>query len=694
VAYRPLLSTDQWTSLLVAPTDERALIRYASLSGEDLDLILSKRGHRNQLGFAVQICLMRFPGRALALNEIPSALLHFLADQLGVNPAAFADYARRDETRREHLIEVQSYLSLRAAAREDRRFALLAAIDAATGTDKGLPIGEAIMNSLRDRGALLLSAERMDRIGRAGRAIARKRTLQAILNGRTAAQLAALDGLLAFDSAIRQTRFGWLGAWSDSPSAANLNGLLDRLDFVRGLAIDPTCRKTVHPERWKQIVREGDAAPAWLAEDFGADRRRATLLAYLINLQERLTDEALRMFCKQIGRLFARAAAACEERHKSSRKETTAALRLFRDTLRVLMEANASNGDAIEMLHDKVGWRRLIEAQPLVEAMVAEKAVNPLPGAAQHHAGLRRYAPRFLAAFQFRASRRADPMIAAIELLTQMHRENRRALPNKLPIGHLDEPAKKLILERGKPDRPLYEVATLGALRDRLRSGDIWVEGSRAYRPLDEYLMPMSAFTEKKDADRLSLGVPADVEAWVDSMRRTLDFQLNQLAYRARAGKLEGVRLVNGALVCRRWKVRFQKPPRRLSGNSIGSCPTFTSRICLPRSMVGPGSPTSSRICARATWCVIAPPFLPPCWPTRLIWAPSAWRKPHPMSANDRLAGRVCSMSGRRLTKRRKQRLSTRIQPTHTPLSGAPAGRRLPMGSSSAPAIAPQVEAT
>ena len=83
----------------------------------------------------------------------------------------------------------------------------------------------------------------------------------------------------------------------------------------------------VHPDRWKQIVREGDAAPAWLAEDFGADRRRATLLAYLIDLQERLTDEAIHMFCKQIGRLFARAAAACEERHKSSRKETTAALR-------------------------------------------------------------------------------------------------------------------------------------------------------------------------------------------------------------------------------------------------------------------------------------------------------------------------------------------------------------------------------
>ena len=34
-----------------------------------------------------------------------------------------------------------------------------------------------------------------------------------------------------------------------------------------------------------------------------------------------------------------------------------------------------------------------------------------------------------------------------------------------------------------------------------------------------------------------------------NSMRRTLDFQLKQLAYRARTGKLEGARLVGGALV-------------------------------------------------------------------------------------------------------------------------------------------------
>jgi len=71
MAYRPLLSADQWASLLAAPADEQSLIRHCTLSGVDLDLILSKRGHRNQLGFAAQLCLMRFPGRALTLNETP-----------------------------------------------------------------------------------------------------------------------------------------------------------------------------------------------------------------------------------------------------------------------------------------------------------------------------------------------------------------------------------------------------------------------------------------------------------------------------------------------------------------------------------------------------------------------------------------------------------------------------------------------
>jgi TnpA family transposase len=61
------------------------------------------------LGLAVQLALLRYPGRALRPNETPPAeLLAFLAQQLGLSASAWARYAERDETRREHLAELQT----------------------------------------------------------------------------------------------------------------------------------------------------------------------------------------------------------------------------------------------------------------------------------------------------------------------------------------------------------------------------------------------------------------------------------------------------------------------------------------------------------------------------------------------------------------------------------------------------------
>ena len=552
MAYRPLLKGDQWSELVGVPTDEESLIRHYSLSGDDIMLALSKRGHRNKFGFALQLCLLRHPGRPLIPNEaISPALLNFIGAQIGIDVAVFADYAKREQTRREHAAELQQLTGLRTADRESRRRALLAGVDVAMRTDKGLEIAKAIVKSFRDGGILVPGVDRLDKIGRAGRAVARRRTNRIILGTYSPEQLSAVDDLLALDPAIKQTRFGWLNAWPDSPGASNLLGLLERLTFIRKLALDQNCRKDVHPDRWRQIVREGAATPSWLAADFGAERKRATIVATLIDLCERLTDESVAMFCKQVGRLFSRASATSAQRYTDNRRETAKVLRLFRETLRVLLadEEDNSDGAIVERLNAEVGWHRLVQAQPTVEAMVKDSDPDALLLAAQGYGGLRKYAPQFLDAFVFCSSRRHDPLLAAIDALRTMNREARRALPAKVPTQHLTEKAKASIFADGKSDRRLYEIATLAVLREKLRSGDISVEGSRTFRPFADHLMPKAAFEEKKAANALSLGVPGDFDLYLDQMRQKLDFGLKRLCYRARTGKLEGVRLEKDELI-------------------------------------------------------------------------------------------------------------------------------------------------
>ena len=91
-------------ALLALPDDETLLIQHWTLSPDDLAVIVRRRRPHNRLGFAIQLCALRYPGRLLRPGElIPHAPLAFVAEQLRVEPEVLADYAMRGPTRYEQL---------------------------------------------------------------------------------------------------------------------------------------------------------------------------------------------------------------------------------------------------------------------------------------------------------------------------------------------------------------------------------------------------------------------------------------------------------------------------------------------------------------------------------------------------------------------------------------------------------------
>lgn len=233
------------------PADEETLIRHYTLGQAELHLVQAKTTAHNQLGLGIQLCLMRHIGRSRRHGETsPSVMVEFIAGQIDVSPGALTEYGRREQNRREHALEAQRHIGLRPADRRDLRVALSATIGAADATDQAQPIAEAMLAALRERRALLPAADTLDRVGRAARAIARRRMKASLLKGLSAERLSALDGLLVVDPAIRMTPFAWLRAPPEAPSEKNLDALLDRLRLVRDLGLDQDCRDRVHPDRW------------------------------------------------------------------------------------------------------------------------------------------------------------------------------------------------------------------------------------------------------------------------------------------------------------------------------------------------------------------------------------------------------------------------------------------------------------
>ena len=59
---RSTLTLAERESLFAVPTDEVELIRRYAFSEQELSVIQQHRGDHNRLGFAVQLCYMRYPG--------------------------------------------------------------------------------------------------------------------------------------------------------------------------------------------------------------------------------------------------------------------------------------------------------------------------------------------------------------------------------------------------------------------------------------------------------------------------------------------------------------------------------------------------------------------------------------------------------------------------------------------------------
>jgi len=110
---RSILSAAERASLLLPPDTEDELIRHYAFGETDLSLIRQRRGDANRLGVAVQLCLLRFPGQGLLPDaSLPMSLLQWIGRQLRIDPSCWSQYAEREETRREHLLELRAYLGV------------------------------------------------------------------------------------------------------------------------------------------------------------------------------------------------------------------------------------------------------------------------------------------------------------------------------------------------------------------------------------------------------------------------------------------------------------------------------------------------------------------------------------------------------------------------------------------------------
>jgi len=195
---------------------------------------------------------------------------------------------------------------------------------------------------------------------------------------------------------------------------------------------------------------------------------------------------------------------------------------------------------------------RLTPAQSeALEALLAPKPDTAMSVLAWARAWpvLHRLGPVFLDAFKLRTVPAAASTLRAVELLHDAYRSGGRAWPESLPVSFLRAAWRDAVLgatKAGGAERRIWEAATLLALRDRLRAGDIWVEGSRQWRAVEDQLIPPALFAAMRAAGPLPVAVPQTAAAYLAERRALLDRRLSDVAAKAAADTLEDVTIKGG----------------------------------------------------------------------------------------------------------------------------------------------------
>jgi TnpA family transposase len=545
---RELFSPAQRLELLALPDDAGDLIRLFTLSTQDLAIIRERRGAANRLGFAVQLCSIRFPGQILSPNDAPDQrVLAIIARQLRLDPDLWPEYAARDETRREHLQAILAITGYRQFKPVDYRALATWLLPLALQSDHSMVLGRAVLDELKVRRIVTPPLLVVERLCAEATTRALRRIYVALTESLTTNQRRQLDALFSPYENHHFSVLAWLRLPAPGTGPRHMNNLLARLHRIRSLGLAPGLEHAVHRNRLLKLARTAVHTTLQHLKRFDETQRYALLVALLLETRATLTDEILDMHDRIMGKLFARAKRKHQEAFLDSAQAINEKIRIFAKVGQAILDARRTGKDPFTAIEAVLPWESFEASVTEADGIATPAMDDSLSLIGSSYSQIRRYAPAFLETFEFRAAPGGENLLQAIHLLRRLNAADSREVPEDAPIEFVRKRWETLVFTETGIDRRFYELCALSELKNALRAGDLWVSGSRQFNDFKEYMLSPEAFAQLK-ADGFNLPVEHDGGKYLAERMEQLRAQLVTVNTLAAVDRLPDVTITKGVL--------------------------------------------------------------------------------------------------------------------------------------------------
>ncbi|MEQ4726229.1 Tn3 family transposase [Nonomuraea sp. B19D2] len=215
------------------------------------------------------------------------------------------------------------------------------------------------------------------------------------------------------------------------------------------------------------------------------ERKYPILLAFVAQAAIDQLDEVVALFDQAVSARESRAKTKTNEALVERAKKGEARQLLMDLILPVLADPSVPDEQVGGLLREQIGMQRLRE--------ITSDAWKPLPKdhgrlseLDSSYSYLRQFTPNVLAAVDFQGGPGTDELMAAVAILKRLNETNGRKVPADAPTGFVPARYADYLEKARKPGedtvfRHYWELVVILCLRDGLRSGDVFVPGSRRY---------------------------------------------------------------------------------------------------------------------------------------------------------------------------------------------------------------------
>lgn len=532
------------------PDDNRLIARSYLFSEQDIDIIRQQDSDSNQFAFALHLCVLRYPGRVWQNNEqLPEYLINLVAEQLALPASVLNDYEHDYGTRRSQLYRLRQQFDFRLFNDATKQLLRDWIIPTALSTDKAFVLMDVLLSKMRHAQIIIPALSLLEDFLHSIIQEANQQTFEALTKHLTTQQKQALGVLLANRDETQQSYATWLRQPPGTSNVKNFLELLNRLIFLKQMNLGVPEDYVVNANRLSQLARRCERLSATrLRKLRNPSERYALLVAFSLQLQSVLIDQALNMFIQLYHSVFKRAKTAYSEQFFADGKTINQHLHQYVQLGQLLIAARQTQQDVFQAIEETFSWETFVEDIQQAETLMRPKNFDFLTLVGNRYSYIRRFSPHFLQAFTFNGHEENAGLRQAIQLICDVDTGKRTDLPEWAPTDFVDVRWKPYVFQDGELQRRYYELCVLDKLRDGLRSGDIWVEGSQQFRHLNSFLIPDEQWQMMLDADVIPVTVPRDPLVYLRSRHDALHEHLQRVDDGLANGEFEEVEWVNDRL--------------------------------------------------------------------------------------------------------------------------------------------------